>query len=80
MLKLTRKVGERINIGDDIVICVLEVNKGNVRLGIEAPSRVTILRHEVFERIQAENLESARGAAGDLSKAAEIWRQKGHKS
>ena len=77
MLKLTRKVGERINIGDDIVICVLEVNKANVRLGIEAPSRVTILRHEVFERIQAENLGSARGAAEDLGKAAAIWRQKG---
>jgi len=49
MLVLTRKVGERIVIGDGIVIQVLETNGHRIRLGIEAPSDVPILREELAE-------------------------------
>lgn len=47
MLVLSRKVGEKVMIGDSIVITVLEVVGGRVRLGIEAPDCVPILRKEL---------------------------------
>jgi len=47
MLVLTRKAGEKILIGEDIVVTVLEVLGQRVRIGIEAPAEVTILREEL---------------------------------
>lgn len=79
MLVLTRKVGEQIKIGDDIVIRVVELGKGSVRLGIEAPAQVSILRHEVYERIQKENVRSSQGRSSSVSKAALMLREKGLK-
>ena len=75
MLVLTRKVDERICIGDDIIIRVIDVNKGNVRLGIEAPKNVHIYRQEIYERIQKQNLESSRGISAEVAKAAELLRK-----
>jgi carbon storage regulator len=60
MLILTRKAGEKIRIGDDIEVTVLEVNGRQVRIGISAPSGLSILREEVFRRIQEENLNAAK--------------------
>ena len=51
MLILTRKVGEAIMIGDDIVVKVLGVRSGQVKIGIEAPRELPVHRHEIFERI-----------------------------
>ncbi len=50
MLVLTRKIGERVMIGDHITIEVLELNNTRVRLGINAPPQVTIRRKELPER------------------------------
>ena len=76
MLALTRKVGERILIGDNIVIQVVEFNRGSVKLGIEAPETVSIFRYEVYERIQEENLRSSKaGDSFDIKKAAQAWRR-----
>lgn len=47
MLVLTRKRGQQIVIGDDIVVTVLESSNGRVRLGISAPPQVPILREEL---------------------------------
>ncbi len=59
MLTLTREPGEKIVIGDDIVITVVSVSEnGRVRLGIEAPRQIRIDRAEVLERIRNENLEA----------------------
>ena len=75
MLVLTRKVGEKLLIGDDVVISVVEVNRGSVRLGVEAPQTVSILRHEVYERIQEENLTSSQvSSAKDIEQAAAFLR------
>lgn len=52
MLILTRRSGESINIGDDIVIRVLAVNGGQIRIGVEAPKEVPVHREEIYERIQ----------------------------
>lgn len=81
MLVLTRKVGEQIRIGEDILVTVLDMTKGNVRLGIEAPRQVSIHRHEVYERILDENLRASkgaisRGAVSDIQNVANIWREK----
>lgn len=55
MLILTRKVGEVIMIGEDIVVKVLGVRSGQVKIGIEAPRELPVHRHEIFERIKSES-------------------------
>lgn len=67
MLILTRKVNERIVIGDDIEVSVVEIRGDQVKLGIVAPRSVKVHRREVFDHIQAENREAALGSGGDLS-------------
>ncbi|MCE3238717.1 MAG: csrA-2 [Gammaproteobacteria bacterium] len=57
MLILTRRIGESIVIGDDIIIRVLDTG-GTVKLGIEAPPDISIHRQEIYEKIQAELEES----------------------
>ena len=49
MLIITRKTGEGIHIGDDVVVNVVEAGKDKVRLGISAPKDVKIIRSEMFE-------------------------------
>lgn len=49
MLILTRGVGERLMIGDDIAIVVADVRNGQVRLGIDAPAGIHILREELLQ-------------------------------
>lgn len=53
MLVLSRRKGQKIRIGENIVVTVIELTKGQVKLGIEAPSNVSVHRQEVHERIQA---------------------------
>jgi carbon storage regulator len=55
MLALTRKPGQQIMIGDDIIIHVVDVQGDNVRLGIEAPKSIKIYRSELYEAIVEEN-------------------------
>lgn len=55
MLVLSRKIRESLVIDQDIRIVVLQVSKGSVRLGIEAPSQVPIHRQEVLVRLQHES-------------------------
>ncbi len=62
MLVLTRKKEEAIRIGEDIVVKIVSTDKNSVRLGIEAPSDVTILREELVEAVSEENRKAARTA------------------
>lgn len=66
MLVLSRKVGERIRIGDDIEIVVLELSRDQVRVGITAPRSVTVHRQEVY----AEIAEANRMASGEAPSPA----------
>ena len=52
MLVLSRKVGEKILIGDEIVVTVVRVAQGVVRIGVEAPSDLPIVREEIQKTIQ----------------------------
>ncbi|MEY4699948.1 MAG: hypothetical protein RL326_135, partial [Pseudomonadota bacterium] len=54
MLVLSRKRDESIMIGDDIVITVVEIRGDKVRLGVEAPTDVSVHRQEVYDAIQRE--------------------------
>ena len=54
MLIITRRQGERIVLGDDVVIQVLEVSGGNVRIGIDAPRSVPVYREELLEGDRAD--------------------------
>ncbi len=54
MLILTRKVGEKLIINDDIVVTILEFKGNQVRVGIDAPKEVTIYREEIYDRILGE--------------------------
>ncbi|MFK5954414.1 MAG: carbon storage regulator CsrA [Desulfobacterium sp.] len=73
MLILTRKSGEQIAIGDDIVINFLEIKGTQVKVGIEAPRHITIHRQEVYERVKEENRAAAAMTATDLSLASEFY-------
>ncbi len=59
MLILSRKVDEKIKIGNDITITLIEVRGDQVKIGVEAPKNVKVFRQEVFEAIQSENKEAA---------------------
>lgn len=58
MLILTRRVGETINIGDDVKITVLGVKGNQVRIGIDAPEAISVHREEIYEKIQREKVPS----------------------
>jgi len=57
MLVLTRKAAETIQIGDDIVIKVIKTGTGTVKIGIDAPNAVRVLRGELLETIPVEAAE-----------------------
>ena len=65
MLKITRRAGERIIVGDDIVFTLLEVSGSTARIGIEAPASVPIFREEIWVEVKREN-EAAAHAAAEL--------------
>jgi carbon storage regulator len=59
MLVLTRRINESLNIDRQIRITILEVSGDKVKIGIEAPSEVVILREELYRAICDENLKAA---------------------
>lgn len=59
MLVITRKKGESILIGDNIEITVTKVEDGSVKLSIDAPREITILRKELYKEVEEENKMAA---------------------
>jgi|TARA_B110000971_G_scaffold142533_1_gene145706 carbon storage regulator len=57
MLILTRRVGESLIIGDDIVINILGVKGNQIRIGVNAPKEISVHREEIYNRIQAEKAD-----------------------
>jgi carbon storage regulator len=67
MLMMTRRAGEKIILGEDIVIEVVEVAGNTVRLGVNAPRSLPVYREEIWAAVRAEN--EAAAAAQDLTAA-----------
>ena len=63
MLILSRKTNEKIMIGDDISVSIIEIRGDQVRIGVDAPKTVKVFRQEVFDAIKAENKAAAQSAA-----------------
>ena len=64
MLYLTRKIGESVIINDNIEVTVVDIRGKSIKLGFTFPPEATVLRRELYERIQAENRAAAAAAAG----------------
>jgi carbon storage regulator len=62
MLILSRKVNEKVMIGDDISISIIEVRGDQVRIGVDAPRTVKVYRQEVYDAIKAENKAASESA------------------
>ncbi|OGW14863.1 MAG: carbon storage regulator [Nitrospinae bacterium RIFCSPLOWO2_12_FULL_45_22] len=75
MLVLTRKSGESIQIGPQIKVTVIEVKRGQVRVGIEAPSETMVHREEVYARILMENKLAAKSSS-NIQTIKTIWLKK----
>jgi len=63
VLIFSRKPGQKIRIGDDIEVTILEVKGRKVRVGIMAPKGVAVHREEVFQKIMEENVRAAASAS-----------------
>ena len=63
MLILSRKINEKIMIGDEISVSIIEIRGDQVRIGVDAPKTVKVFRQEVFDAIRAENKAAAQSAA-----------------
>jgi carbon storage regulator len=75
MLVLTRKLGESIQIGPQVKVTVVDVRRGQVRLGIEAPLETMVHREEVYARILMENKLAAK-TSSNLKVIKTMWLKK----
>ena len=72
MLNITRRKGERIVLGDDVFVSVLEVSGQTVRLGIDAPRSLRVYREEIWLEVKRENEAAAHAAAADMAPMPEL--------
>ena len=66
MLILTRKIGEGVVLNDEIMVRVVEISKGVVKLGFEAPKDMLILREELAKAIKQTNIEANKNVSSEL--------------
>jgi carbon storage regulator len=72
LLVLTRKFGEKRQIGDDISIMIMELKGKQVKLGIEAPSNIKVHREEIYQKIKDENIRASNIGITDLSELEKL--------
>jgi carbon storage regulator len=68
MLILTRRLGESIIIEDNIKVTVIDINKQQIKLGIDAPKHITINREEVAKKVNDENQLSPASTTNNVAK------------
>jgi carbon storage regulator len=66
MLIITRRPGEKIMVGEDVVVEVIEVSGSSVRIGIAAPKSIPVYREEIWAAVKAENKAAASAEADQL--------------
>ena len=72
VLSLARRPGQKIRIGEDIILVVREIRGRQVKLGIEAPAHIRVLREEIYEEISAANKEAVSATASLPSVLANV--------
>lgn len=70
MLIITRRAGQKIVLGDDITIEVMEVVGNSVRLGVAAPKSLPVYREEIWAAVKEENEAAAKAEADPLPRTA----------
>ena len=76
MLVLKRKAGESIIVADNIEIKIIEVEEGRIKIGIDAPKEVSILRKEVLDETKSENKTAAQSRNIDKSALTKMLKNK----
>ena len=77
MLVLTRKIGQKLIIGDNIEVVVLDTKGDSVKIGIKAPKNIPVYREEIFEEIKKANKQSTRNVLiADLDLAFNLFETK----
>ena len=71
MLIITRRPGEKIMIGDDVVVHVMEIVGNSVRVGIEAPRSVPVYREEIWNAVRDENRAAAEAEPDTLPRPSQ---------
>jgi carbon storage regulator len=71
MLIVTRRSGEKIMLGDDIVVHIMEIVGNSVRVGIQAPRSVPVYREEIWNAVRDENRAAVDAAPADLPEVSE---------
>jgi carbon storage regulator len=66
MLIITRKPGEKIMLGDDVVVHVMEIVGNSVRVGIQAPRSLPVYREEIWDAVRKENQAAAKATPDNL--------------
>jgi len=80
MLVLTRRAGESVHIGDEVVVTVLEVRGDVVRVGIRAPREIQVHREEIYRELQAANKAAASPSDESVRDLAQLLRPPTDKS
>ena len=75
MLILTRKTNEKIKIGNEITLSIIEIKGEQVKIGVEAPKEVKVFRQEVFNAIQNEN-RAAATSQESISAVSDLFQKK----
>jgi len=73
LLVLTRKIGEGIIVGNDVIIKVFEIEGERVKIGIEAPKTTKVLRLELYEDISMENKNAVHVSKNAVDKLFELF-------
>ena len=75
MLISTRKTNEKIKIGNEITLSIIEIKGEQVKIGVEAPKEVKVFRQEVFNAIQNEN-RAAATSQESISALSDLFQKK----
>lgn len=76
---MTRKSGESLVVGEDVIVTVVEIKGGQVKLGVNAPTSIAVYRQELLEKITKQNIEAAKPEKTQVTSLSRLVRKKTRK-